>query len=89
MEIAIIWTVFKLLQCLSGLFRCAFNAYNLKSLLSPSITLAKMITSGFFGVFSQTIFYIVKSDSSQYKPPSPKKRRKHSFDSNTPNLKLN
>ena len=31
-KIAIIWTVFKFLQCLFGLFRSAFNTYNLKSL---------------------------------------------------------
>ena len=72
-EIAIIWTVLNFLQCLFGLFRSAFNTYNLKSLLGPNITLAKIITSGFFGVFSQTIFHVLQSDSTQYKPPLPKK----------------
>ena len=33
-EIAIIWTVFNFLHCLFGLFRTAFNTYNLKSLLA-------------------------------------------------------
>ena len=83
-EIAIIWTVFNLLQCIFGLFRSALNRYNLKSLLGPNITLTKIITSGFFGVFSQTIFHVLQSDSIQYKPPSPKRRRKHSVDSCTP-----
>ena len=50
-EIAIVWTVFNFLQCHFGLFRSAFNTYNLKSLLGPNITLAKIITSGFIGVF--------------------------------------
>ena len=68
-EIAIIWTVFNFLQCLFGLFRSAFNAYNLKSFLGPNITLAKKKTSGFFGVFSQTIFHVLQSDSTQFKPP--------------------
>ena len=59
-EIAIIWNVFNFLQCLFGLFRSAFNTYNLKSLLGPKITLAKIITSGFFGVFSQTILHVLQ-----------------------------
>ena len=84
-KITIIWTVFNFLQCLLGLFRSAFNTYNLKSLLGPNITLAKNITSGFFGVFSQKIFHVLQSDSTQYKQPSPKKRRRHSVDSCTPN----
>ena len=83
-EIAIIWTVFNFLQCFFGLFRCAFNTYNLKSLLGSNITLANIITSGFFGVFSQTIFHVLQSDSTQYKPISPKKRRRHPIDSCTP-----
>ena len=83
-EIAIIWTVFNVLQCLFGLLRSAFNTYNLKSLLRPNITLAKITTSGSFGVFSQTIFHVLQSDSTQYKPPLPKKRRRHSIDSCTP-----
>ena len=83
-EIAIIWTVFNFLQCLFGLFRSAFNTYNLKSLLGPNITLAKIITSGYFRVFSQTIFHVLLSDSTQYKPPSPKKRQRHSIDSCAP-----
>ena len=83
-EIAIIWTVFNLLQCLFGLFRSAFKTYNLISLLGPNITLAKIITSGFFGSFSQTIFHVLQPDSTQYKPPSPKKRRRHSIDGCTP-----
>ena len=62
-EIVIIWTVFNLLQYLSGLFRSAFKTYNLKSFLGPNITLAKIITSGLFGVFSQTIFHVLQSDS--------------------------
>ena len=44
--------------CLFGLFGSAFNAYNLKSLLGPNITLAKIFTSGSFGLFSQTIFQL-------------------------------
>ena len=40
-------------------------------------TLAKVITSRFFGVFSQTLFHVLQSDSTQYKPPSAKKRRRH------------
>ena len=83
-EIAIIWTVFNLLQCIFGLFGSALNTYNLQSLLGPNITLAKIFTSGFFGVFSQTIFHVLQSDSTQYKQPSPKKRLKHSVDSCTP-----
>ena len=63
------------LQRLFGLFRSAFNTYNLKSLLGHNITLAKIITSGFFGVFSQTIFLVLQSDSTQNKPPSPNRRR--------------
>ena len=42
------------------------------------------MTSGFFGVFSQTIFHVLQSDSTQYKPPSPKRRRRHSIDSCSP-----
>ena len=84
-EIAIIWTFFNCLQCLFGLFRDAFNTYNLKSLLGPNITLAKIITSGFFGVFSQTVFHVLQSDSTQYEPQSPKKKGRHSVDSCTPN----
>ena len=61
-EIAKKWTVFIFL-CLFGLFRSAINTYNLKSLLDPNIKLAKIITSGFFGVFSQTIFHVLQSDS--------------------------
>ena len=54
--IAIIWTVFNFLQCLFGLFRSAFNTYNLKSLLGPNITLAKIITTGkFWSVFTNNI----------------------------------
>ena len=74
-QIVINRTVFNSLQCHSGLFRSAFNAYNLKSFLGPNITLAKIITSGFFGQFSQTIFHDLQADSSHYKPPSPKKRQ--------------
>ena len=37
-KIAVILTVFIFLQCLFGLFRRAFNAYNHKSLLLPNIT---------------------------------------------------
>ena len=76
-EIAIIWTVFNFLQWLFGLVHSAFNTYNLKSLLGPNIILAKIITFRFFGVFSQTIFHVLQSDSTQYKPPSPEKRRGH------------
>ena len=60
------------------------NTYNLKSLLGLNITLAKIITSGFLGVFSETIFHLLQSDSTQYKPPSPERRRRHSIDSCTP-----
>ena len=77
-EVAIIWTVFNFLQCLFGLFHSAFNAYNLKSLRGPIITLAKIFAYGFFGVFSPTIFQVLKTDFTQNKPPSPTKRRKHS-----------
>ena len=77
-------TVFNFLQCLFGLFCSRFNAYNLESLLGLNITLAKIITSGFCGVFSKTIFRLLQSDSTQYKPPSPKKRGNHSVDSCTP-----
>ena len=68
-EITIIWTVFTFLQCFFGLFRSASNTHNLKPLLGPNITLAKIITSGFFRV---TIFHVLQSDSTQYKPKSPK-----------------
>ena len=83
-EIAILWTIFNLLQCFFGLFRSALNTYNLKSLLGPNITLAKIFASGLFGVFSQTKFHVLQLDSTKYKPTSPKKRRKHSVDSCTP-----
>ena len=83
-EIAIKWTVFIFSQCLFGLFRSLFNTYNLKPLLGPNTTLAKLITSGFFGVFCQTIFHVIQSDSTRNKPPSPKKRRRHSVDNCTP-----
>ena len=83
-EIAIIWTVFNFLKCLFGLFRSAFNTLNQKSLLEPNIILDKIITSGFFGVFSQKMFHVLQSDFTQYKPPSLKKRRRHSIDSCTP-----
>ena len=83
-EIAIIWTVFNLLQFIFGLFRNAINAYNLKELVGSNITLAKIITSGFFGIFSQTIFHVLQADTTNYKPPSPKKRRRHSVESGTP-----
>ena len=82
-EIAIIWTVFNFLQCLFGLFRSAFNTYDLKSLLGPNITLVKIITSGLFGAYSQTKFHVLQFDSTQYKPPSPKKRCRHSINSCT------
>ena len=82
-EIAIIWTNFNFLQCLFGLIRSAFKAYNPNSLLSPNITLAKVTTSGFFGVFSQSIFNVLQSDTTTFEQPSPKKGRKHSVDSNT------
>ena len=83
-EIAIIWTVFNLLQFIFGLFRNVLNTYNLKALVGPNITLAKIITSGFFGISSQTIFHVLQADSSDYKPPSPKERRRHSVESDTP-----
>ena len=79
-----IWPVFNLLQCLFGLFRSAFNTYISKSFFGPSITLATIIFSGFFGVFMRTIFLVLQSDSTQYKTPSHKKRRKHAVDSCTP-----
>ena len=75
-EIVIIWTLFDFLQCFFGLFRSAFNTYNLKSFFRTNITLAKTIISGIFGVFSQTIFHVLQSNSTQYKPPSPKRRRR-------------
>ena len=77
-------TVFNFLRCLFGLFRNRSNAYNLKFLLGLNITSAKIITSGFRGFFSKTIFRLLQSDSTRYKRPSPKKRRKHSVDSCTP-----
>ena len=46
--------------------------------------MAKIITSGFFGVFSRTVFHVLQSDSTQFKPSSPKKRQRHSTDSFTP-----
>ena len=67
-----------------GLFRNVLNTYNLKALVGPNITLAKIITSGFFGIFSQTIFHVLQDNSTNYKPPSPKKRRRHSVESGTP-----
>ena len=30
------------------------------------------MTSGFLGVFSQTIFHVLQSDTTQYESPSPK-----------------
>ena len=77
-EIAIIWTNFNFLQFIFGLFRNILNTYNLKSLLGSDI-----ITSGFFGIFSKTIFHVLQTDSTHYKP-SPKKRRRHSIVSCTP-----
>ena len=71
---AIIWPVFNFLQCLFGLFLSPFNAYNLRSLLGPIITLAEIITSGFCGIVSQSIFHVLQSDTTPYKPPSPKRR---------------
>ena len=46
--------------------------------------MAKIITSGIFGVFSQTIFHVLQSDSTQHKRPSPKKPTKTSIDSCNP-----
>ena len=83
---AIIWTVFNLLQFIFGLFRNVLNTYNLKTLLGPNITLAKIITSGFFGIFSQTIFHVLQADSTHYKPPSPKKQHRRSVDSGIPHV---
>ena len=83
-EIAIIWTVFNLLQFIFGLFHNVLNTYNLKALVGPNITLAKIITSGFFGILSQIIFHVLQADSTNYKPSSPKKRRRHSVESGTP-----
>ena len=77
------WTVFKSLQFLFGLFRSEFNAYNLKSLLGPNVTSAKVITSAFFSVFSQNIFHVLLLDFFHCKPPSTKSR-KHSFVISTP-----
>ena len=74
-EIAIIWTVFNLLQFIFGLFRNVLNTYNLKTLLGAIIKLAKIITSGFCGIFSQTKFHLLQADSTHYKPPSLKKRK--------------
>ena len=82
---AIIWTVFNLLQFIFGLFRKVINTYNLKTLVGPIITLAKIITSGFFGIFSQTIFHVIQADSTHYKQPSPKKRHRRSVDSGIQN----
>ena len=73
-----------MLEFIIGLFRNVLNTYNLKTLLGPNITLPKIITSGFFGIFSQTIFHVLQADSTNYKPPSPKKRRRHSVESGTP-----
>ena len=67
-----------------GLFRNVLNTYNLKALVGPNFTLAKIITSGFFGIFSQTIFHVLQADSTNYKPPSPTKQRRHSVESGTP-----
>ena len=86
--IVIIWTLFNFPQCLTGPFRSAYNAYILKSLLGPNTRLAKIITSIFFGVFSQTIFHVLQSDSTQYKPSSPRIRRKHFVDSCTPHSQI-
>ena len=74
---------FNLLQFVFGLFRNVLNTYNLKALVGPNITLAKMISSGFFGIFSETIFHVLQADSTNYKPPSPKKRRQNSVESGT------
>ena len=46
--------------------------------------MAKIITSRFFGIFSQTIFHVLQADSTHYKQHSPKKRRQHSVESGTP-----
>ena len=43
--------------------------------------MAKTITSG---LFSQTIFHVLQYDSTQYKPQSHKKRRRHSIAKYTP-----
>ena len=78
----IVWRVYKFLNCLLDLIRSAFKAYNLKAILGPKITLAKVIRIGFAEVFSQTIFHVLQTDANNYKPPSPKKKkRKHSIDS--------
>ena len=73
-------------------FCSSFNAYNLKPLLGPNITITKILIFGFLGIISQTIFLVLQSDSPQQKPTSPKQRRKHYFDSRPPhsqnNLKL-
>ena len=46
--------------------------------------MAKIITSGFFGVFLQTLFHVLQSDSTLCKPLLPKNRRRHSINSCTP-----
>ena len=55
-EIVIIWTVFNFLQCIFGLFRSAFNTYNLKSLLGPNITLTKNYNLRIFWSFFSNNF---------------------------------
>ena len=70
----IVWRVHKYFKCLFDLICSAFKAYYLKAILGPKTTLAKMITTGFVGVFSQTIFHVLETDANNYKPPSPKKK---------------
>ena len=43
------------------------NEYNLKAFSRPNITLAKIISSGFFSAFSHTIFHVLQTDSSHCK----------------------
>ena len=81
-------TVINILQCLFGVICSAFNAYNLKLLLGPDITLSKIFTSGFLEYFLKPLFIyyklnpIIKNDHPQ------KSKQKPSVDSSTPHSQI-
>ena len=59
-EIAIIWTVFNLLQFIFGLFRNVLNTYNLKALVGPNIALQKSSPLEFLESFHKPFFMYCK-----------------------------
>ena len=57
----------------------AFNAYNLKILLGPNITLAKIVTKGLFWIIFTNYFLCTKNRLKELTQPSPMKKKMEAF----------